>query len=669
MTLKQQFSVLTSLLVVTLLVGNLMVTMMNGRDYFQQQLNGRAYDAATSLALSMSQVGAKDSVQLSRLIDVLFDRGFFAEIEFSRTDGTSLHRRARQALAESPAPDWFMLLVDLNLTPAEADVSRGWQRLGSVTVVSHSDFAYRDLWAMVRAELVWFAWVLLVSLVLLQLLLKWLLRPLAEVEEQALAICEKEWREQENIPKARELRRMVLAMNKMVRKLRSIFEEQSAMAEQLREESFHDGVTGLLNRRGFDQRLRHVLEGEREHSGVLMLLQLKDFADFNQKNGRQEGDDRLCTLADALKNWQAEHQPCVCGRRSGADFALYIPCSDRVQADELLQQTFSKLAAGALSQRQEVDGEQLAFHIGAVFLQDQQEEIQPAFMRADAALRQAQRHPQARAQLYGEQKADQQEWAAHEWQTLLEAVLEEESVELQYMPVISNHNRRLLQFEVFSRIQWQGEPLSAARFWPMVEQHQLAADFDVCIVTKVLKSLISTDENLAVDQSQHAGYCINISPASVVDESFHSRLVDLFAHYRDVAPLIALEVPEFALANVESSLARLAIQVKPYGVTIGIDQVGTGSMAFAYLQRLPLEYVRIDGSFNRGLHQAQDHKFFIQSMVQIAHNLDLLVLGEGLEEENDVDTLRATGVDGMSGYYFSKPMTDLAQAQSWHPVL
>ena len=118
MTLKQQFSILTGLLVVTLLAGNLLVTVMNGRDYFQQQLNGRAYDAATSLALSMTQVDAGDDVQLSRLIDVLFDRGFFAEIEFTRVDGQPLHRRARQALEQAPAPGWFINWVDLNLFAA-----------------------------------------------------------------------------------------------------------------------------------------------------------------------------------------------------------------------------------------------------------------------------------------------------------------------------------------------------------------------------------------------------------------------------------------------------------------------------------------------------------------------------------------------------------------------
>lgn len=658
MTLRQQFSILTSLLVIVLWLGNLLVTVMNGRDYFQQQLNGRAYDAATSLALSMSQVDTRDDVQLSRLIDVLFDRGFFEAIEFIRIDGEPLHRRARQALAQQPAPQWFMQWVDLDLVPAEADVSRGWQRLGTIRVVSHSDFAYRDLWAMVRAELVWFAWVLVISLVALHLLLGWLFRPLKRVEQQALAICEKEWQEQEDIPKARELRRMVLAMNKMVRKLRSIFEEQSAMAEQLREESFHDGVTGLLNRRGFDQRFGHILESEAEHSGVLMLLQLKGFAEFNQQYGREEGDERLRNLAAGMERWRATHQNALVGRRSGADFALFVPCADQHQADDLMRQTFSELASGVLSQRSEQAGELLVFHMGAVFLQAEKEAIQPALMKADAALRQAQRHPEARAQLYGHQ-GEQQEWAAFQWQQLLQDVLHNRAIQLQFMPVVSNRDQQLLQYEVFSRIEWQGEVLSAARFWPMVEQHQMAAAYDLCIIEQVL-------EKLSAETSEPATrFCINLSPASVMDEQFHSDLQRLLSRFPGMASRLALEVPEFALANIESSLARLALQLKPLGVAVGVDQVGTGSMAFAYLQRLPLDYLRIDGSFNRGLHRAQDHKFFIQSMVQIAHNLDLQVLGEGLEEAADINTLRLTGVDGMSGYYFSRPIADLAQALSW----
>src|SRR5690606_3612506 len=127
---------------------------------------------------------------------------------------------------------------------------------------------------MVRHELQWYGRVLVLSLLLLPWFLRWLLRPPAEAEKQAQAICNRQWPVQRNIPKVRELRQMVLAMNQMVKKLRTIFTEQAALTEQLRAETFSDSLSGLLNRRGFDQRLEHILQRRDGHSGVLLLLQL-----------------------------------------------------------------------------------------------------------------------------------------------------------------------------------------------------------------------------------------------------------------------------------------------------------------------------------------------------------------------------------------------------------
>ncbi|MEK9713784.1 MAG: EAL domain-containing protein [Thalassolituus sp.] len=659
MTLRQQFSLLASLLVVVLLAGNLMVTVMNGRDYFEQQLNGRAYDAATSLALSMSQIDTSDSVQQTRLMDVLFDRGFFEDITFTRVDGETLHRRAREAIDRGAAPEWFRSLVSLELVPAEADVTRGWQRLGTVTVISHADFAYRDLWSMIRAEMIWFAWVLLIALVALQLLLRLLFRSLVRVEKQALAISERDLQIQEKIPRARELRRVVEAMNKMVRKLQAIFAEQAEMTERLREESYLDIATGLLNRRGFDQQFGHILSRDEEHSGVLMIMQIQNFAEFNLNAGRQAGDDLLAALGKALEQWRMDYPHSLLGRRAGADFSIYVPCVDRMQAEEIIQQAFSLLSVSALSQRNE-----LSFHLGGVYLQGNQDDPVDAFSRADAALRQAQRQTAARYQLYQRGSSETAEWTAGEWHSLLHSVLDSQSIQLEFLPVISNKNQRLLQIEVFSRVRWQGQTLSAARFWPMVEQHRLASRFDLVVIEKVLSGM--ADLPL---ESDDVRLCINLSPASVLDENFHHDLVLLLERYPTEARRIALEVPEFALYSAEHAIARLALRLQVCGVEVGIDQVGTGSMAFAYLQRLPLAYVRIDGSFNRGVHQAQDHRFYIQSMVQIAHNLDLLVLAEGLEDEPDVQAVRQTGVDGLGGYYFTRPMSDMVQAVQWQPAV
>ncbi|MCY0966913.1 EAL domain-containing protein [Parathalassolituus penaei] len=659
MTLRQQFSLLTSALVLILLAGNLLVTLMHAHDQFQRQLNARAYDAATALALSMSQIEGDDTVERSRLIDVLFDRGFFSEIRFVSTEGQEIHRRELQAYESPAAPAWFMGMTSFDQQPAETDVTNGWQRLGTVTVLSHPDFAYRNLWNMAKAELFWFVAVLIVTLILLEMLLRWLFAPLQKVEEQALAICDREWKIQQDIPKARELKRMVLAMNRMVSKLHALFMEQATTTEQLRQESFHDNVSGLLNRRGFDQRFSHLLNDDDEHSGLLMLLQIEGFAAFNQRDGRQAGDAVIRQVGDALHHWHHDHNHSLCGRHAGADFALYVSCADRQHARELLMQTSSQLAATTLTQRNE-----LQFHIGGVFLQGHHNNPGEAFSKADAALAKARSSGRGHSWLYDEENdPERREWSASTWQQILREALQDNLLQLRFMPVVGHQQgsskRPLLQVEVFSRIQWQGESLSAARFWPMVEQHGMAGEFDLAVVRQVFTDLANTRLPEAIK------VCINLSPASLLDAEFPQHLIDLLEQHSALAHHLLLEVPEFCILDIENQLLPLGQRLKPLGVKLGVDQVGTGTAAFAYMKRLPLTQLRLDGSLNRGVHLAQDQRFFVQSMIQIGHKLDLTVLADGLEQSEDVITLSQCGVDGISGFYFSRPLSHLQDVIDW----
>ncbi|MFT6113746.1 MAG: diguanylate cyclase (GGDEF)-like protein [Gammaproteobacteria bacterium] len=667
MTLKRQLSLMASALILLLLIGNLFVTLTNSSNYFQQQLNARAYDAATSLALSMSNAVADgDKVKLERMIDVLFDRGFFSEISLQLVDGSELERRAEHGAHTKAAPTWFINFVDMAVIPAHTDVTQGWQRLGSLTVQSNTDSAYRDLWNIVRGEVVWFLWMALISLVSLQIILRWMFKPLERVEQQALDISERNLYEQEKLPRARELRRVVLAMNQMVRKLKAIFAEQSAITEKLREESYHDDVSQLLNRRGFDQRLQHILQESDGYSGVLVLLQVQDFSQFNQEQGREAGDELLFRVGEILNQWHCEHSNALISRRTGADFSLYIPATDLLHSEELVEQCFNLLSTTALSQRGGMN-----FHIGALFIQrsliiegthvDVPVSLVDVLSKADVALRQAQTQHISRYGFY-EKANEEVERTAGEWKLMLEKVLQEESIELHYQPILDARGEDVLHFEVLSRIRDQQGVISAARFWPMVERHQLTPNFDLLVIKTLLEQLQASS---FINEGTRKKFCINLSAASILYESFHDQLEILLDQYPQWRELLCIEISEFSISHIESPLARLAHRLKSKGVDLGIDQVGTGSLAFAYLQRLPLSYLRIAGSFNRGLHLALDHKFFIQSMVQIAHNLDLQVLGEGVENRNDIEALKQTGVDGMGGYYFTPPINGLDAALSW----
>lgn len=647
MSLRQQFSLLTATLVIVLLGGSLLLNLNNTRNAFEQQLNARAYDAASALSLSMSQVPAEDHTQLLRLMDALYDRGFFSEISLELVDGTQLHKRSGDSANVSGSPVWFQRLLPIELLSAETDVMNNWQRLGSIKVTSYTGIAYQDLWTVFLGEIKWYGLVLLLSLIFVQWLLHWLLKPLQEVERQALAISNRQLIVQRHVPRARELKHMVLAMNQMVQKLRSVFTEQVNITEQLKAESFHDTLTGVLNRRGFDQRFEAVLQSQDEHNGVLLLLQLQDLAEYNQKNGRQAADDLLQHLGRHLSLWIQSHTGSFAGRRSGTDFALYIPCLGRHQAQNLAQKLLDQLTTAVLLPQLE-----MPCHLGGVYLHEKEDAPAQALSQADAALRQAQQQGLNNVRLY-QDDTGLQELTASEWRTFLLQVLHDESLQLLFQPVVRLADEKLVQVEVFSQVMRDNQALKASRFWPMVEQHHLSTQFDALIIRQVLALLANKSLPEGVT------FCINVSPATLVDQTFLQKLQQWLAASPRAAAQIAFEVPESSLGNIESALLRLVDITQPFCVKLGVDQIGTGGQAFSYLQRLPLDYLRVDGSFGRGIAHAQDQRFFVYSMAQISKGLELPIWAEGVEQKEDVDVLQQIGIQALSGYYFSRPQQGL----------
>ncbi len=639
MSLKQQLSWLTGITVLLMLVGNLSLTLVQAKQHFEQLLNARAYDAATALALSLTQQVDAQPAQQQRIIDVLFDRGFFSEIKLLRSDKKQVLRRA-EADANQHTPNWFKELFALEVLPAKTNVSRGWQQLGELTVKSHTQLAYNDLWGMFTNELKWFLLVLLISVTSVQVILNILLKPLMRAEQQALSISEKNWVKQNIIPSTREFKRLTLVMNQMVDKLQSIFNSQTQTSDLLRQQSLEDGTTGLLNHRGFDQQMTHILEGGDEHSGFLLLLHLEHFAQYNQQHGRALGDQLLVQIANHLKAHFQRSPAVLIARHRGADFALYIPCVDKAHAKDSLQQL--KLHLNNLEPL--IKPTELL--MGSVFLQDQRDSLNNALSQADFALRQAQKNDLD--DCFHEQTTEQTTLNASQWRSNLLDIIENGSLHIEYLPVLDMQKQTAVQFEVLSRIHLQGEHLSGARFWPMVEFHKLSPQFDL----QVLKCLAHDFPRLP----QALRYCVNLAHLSVASPEFQNQL-DEFLHSQPLlAASLAIEVSEHVINEHEAAFAQLIERLSPIGVQFGVDKFGTGKQSFAYLQRLRLDYLRIDGGLNRGLHQAQDYQFYIQSMVHIAHSLDIKILAEGLEDEKDIDILKQAGIDSVSGFFFSKSL-------------
>lgn len=640
MTLKQQFSLATGILVISLFIGTLVLSIVSGRSYYQDQLNASAYDAATALALSMTQ--AETAAERERQIDVLFDRGFYSDIRFQSTSGTVLQRSSDQAL-EAPAPTWFMGWVAFDLIPASADVTDGWRRLGTLQVTSHPDFAYRDMWDAALGQAVWFGSVLLMAIVVLYALIDWLFRPIARVEQQALGICEREWIVQHDIPNVRELRSMVLAMNRMVEKVHAMFTEHADATDRLQQESFHDPITGLLNRRGFDQKVAHILESEQEHSGLLLILQLVEFGTYNHKHGRRKGDEFLAAVSTGLDEWRGTNLDIVLGRHSGADFSVYAPCTDSEHAEHVMSELYGHLGTRVLS-----PNSHQYFHIGGTYVVGETQELAAAFSEADFALRQIQRNRISGFKLYEPSSSKEPPRTAQEWKQILEDCLEKKSLEFRFMPYRDAESKQVIQYELHSRFKLGEELLNAGRFWPMVEHHGLGQDYDLYILSAALELLDSLPPDVSL--------AINISPSSLRSPLFQNELVSLVDAGGSVCDRLSLEFPENSIARLESEILQLKTAVKGLGVKIGIDQCGTGGVPFSYMKRVMPDYVRVDGSIGRGVSSASDQKFYAQFLIQIGHQIDAQVFADGIEQREDEDVFKTMAINAIGGYVYGQPL-------------
>ena len=235
------------LLLTTLLmafIGSFVVWMVSSRGYLETQLRLKNADNAQSLALNLSQQrGDRTGMELT--VAAMFDTGFYQRITLKDAAGRELfNHQADPAATREQAPAWFVSLVPVESVAGVAQVSDGWRAVGSVEVVSHSAFAHAQLWQGSLKTAGWLAVLGGLSCLVATFGVNGIRRPLEATVSQAQALMERRFVTVEE-PRVPELARLSQAMNAVVMRLKSVFDEQSQQVEQLRQQAHCDPLTGL----------------------------------------------------------------------------------------------------------------------------------------------------------------------------------------------------------------------------------------------------------------------------------------------------------------------------------------------------------------------------------------------------------------------------------------
>jgi diguanylate cyclase (GGDEF)-like protein len=650
MTLYRQLVAFTLVLFLVLFTGTWIARLQTTRAFLGAQLESHAQDTATFLGLSISQQIQdlkKDLPVAETMIGAVFDRGYYRVVKLVDIRQRVLVERELEVKIEN-VPDWFIRMFPLETPEAGANVMAGWMQAGTLLVKSHPGFAYRTLWQDALRMAWWFAacgaFVLIFGAVGLRLLL----RPLVRVEQQAEALCRKEYRLQERIPRTKELRRVVEVMNRMTRKVKEMFQEQAALAEEIRKESYSDAVTGLGNRRYFAGQVEAQLQGRvSDARGVLLLVQIRNLEMVNREMGMAAGDALLQRAATMIREAAEAHGQAVLARLTGADFGLYLPDTPGWVAETLSSGITDRLS-GLFTEGVAPEGD--VGRVGAA-THETTVSLGRLLSEADLALRTAARsgpnawHARAVArENAGTPQGEQQ------WKLALEQALEANRIRLFAQTVASTKDRQQkLHLELFSRIvQEDGALINAGIFLPFAEHLDLVAKLD--------RQVLELVGRLDAARLGVTWVAVNLSPSSLRDEGFHQWVGSFLDQLPKACPRIIFEFPEFGAVRHLDLVQEFRGRAESRGHAIGLDHYGRGFSNLGYLQALRPEYVKIDRAYTAELKDERgDSRFFISSLSGVAHSIDIAVIAEGVETEGQLEILEGLPVDGIQGYLIDTP--------------
>lgn len=614
------------------LLGSLLAATLSARAYLSEQLAMKNTDNAAALALSLSQQ-QPDAVSVELAVAALFDGGHYELIRVTDPFGKVMVERQAPA-GEYDVPAWFAHLLPIAAAPGRAQISNGWNQVGSIELVSHSRFAYRALWHSLWEMTGALALAGIVGGALGSLVLHRLRRPLDAVIAQAQAITERRF-VTIDAPAVPELRQLAAAMNATVSRLKSMFQEEAQRLEQVRREANCDPLTGLANRNSFLARLREELTDENSAGGCLVLARVTGLAEINHRLGREATDELLRRLAQVFARLVAEHPDGLAARLNGADFALLLPGAS---AGRTLAEA---LRTALILEGEAFLGEAATAAVG-FGRYPRGLELAAVLAQVDAALAEAEAQGDnglAEARFAAEEELPR---SGEEWARLIRHALDHCWVRLISFPV-ADFAGRVIHRECPLRLMLDehGEWLPAGRFLPMAERLRLTPQLDLAAVALGL-------DQLAAD-SALPGLGINLSASSLEDGEFCAALLARLRQRPQAAARLWLEVSETGALHHFDAFRELVAGLKSLGCRVGVEHFGRQSSRIGQFHDLGLDYLKVDASFVRGLEANPGNQAFLKGLAAIAHGIGLLVLAEGVVSAEELRALAEAGFDGATG--------------------
>ncbi|MEV1286897.1 EAL domain-containing protein [Micromonospora sp. NPDC049679] len=425
---------------------------------------------------------------------------------------------------------------------------------------------------------------------------------------------------------------------------------QHRAAAELAYQSSHDALTGALNRTEFERRVAEVLPAGDAQNAVC-VLNLDRFKIVSEAGGQAAGDALLCQVAAAIRELDPDGPDLA--RLGGDRFALLLSGHTLPAAVAVAERIRTRLAQGRFAFADRTF--EVTASVGVVAVTPLTPGPQDVIEAAEAACYTAKNKGRNRVEVY---EPDDGALARHRnamhWAGRVMAALREERLELYFQPIspVTGHGYGTFGELLLRLRDTDGSIVAPGLFLPAAERYDLLPALDRWVVTSAFSTLARRYAGREVNGDR---YSINLSGPSIGDCGF-------LAHIREqlmvtgVAPnLICFEITETVAIADLAAAADFISQLRGMGFHFALDDFGAGLSSFAYLKSLPVDYLKIDGNFVRGITHDPVDRYMVEAVNGIGHQLGLRTIAEFVENDEILSCLRTVGVDYAQGYGIARP--------------
>jgi diguanylate cyclase (GGDEF)-like protein len=427
--------------------------------------------------------------------------------------------------------------------------------------------------------------------------------------------------------------------------------------ERIRHQGMHDMLTGLPNRTLFEDRMAQALAAARRHRRTVAILfvDIDDFKRVNDMLGHAGGDELLREVARRLEGCIRSSD--TLARFGGDEFAILLHEADGVMAARsVAQRVLEALEAPIVAGERRLSmSASIGIALGGGYDSGMPNEL---VRNADLAMYAAKDQGKARAELYAPQMYDAARRRIEMISDLDRALANDEFV-VHYQPIVALRDRRVAGVEAL--VRWNHPTqglLSPAQFLPLAaETEQIAAISRIVLCKACVHARRWQASDPALAQLTLS---VNLAAQQIKAHDLVPA-VRAALEEAELAPAhLVLEVTEHVLVSDDNDVIGQLRSLKRLGARIAVDDFGTGYSALSYLQRFPIDFLKIDKSFVDALGESHESELLVEGIINLAHVLNLETIAEGIETLEQERRLREMGSELAQGYLFAKPLAAAA---------